>query len=194
MTDRHQLEPEQTTTPAHFRDLTPEDQKRAKRHFDHEEQFGHGLYEPREDAWQVYAGNGRLTAQAILHYGVTPFMAAQGQSAGCGLTRAQVEQLAEQHPEQELIWSTHVWRRPTLDEMDRLKRTDEGYYWHAKMGGLVLIRQGDAITNPARQEIKGEDGKRYVRKGIPYRAARKPERNAPCPCGTGRKFKHCCGR
>src|SRR5580704_14797800 len=26
------------------------------------------------------------------------------------------------------------------------------------------------------------------------RAAMKPGRNEPCPCGTGRKFKHCCGQ
>jgi hypothetical protein len=28
----------------------------------------------------------------------------------------------------------------------------------------------------------------------PYRAAPKVGRNAPCPCGSGRKFKKCCGR
>ena len=27
----------------------------------------------------------------------------------------------------------------------------------------------------------------------PYRAARKVGRNEPCPCGSGRKFKKCCG-
>ncbi|MGI6100528.1 MAG: SEC-C metal-binding domain-containing protein, partial [Kiritimatiellia bacterium] len=25
------------------------------------------------------------------------------------------------------------------------------------------------------------------------RATSSPGRNAPCPCGSGRKFKHCCG-
>jgi uncharacterized protein len=32
--------------------------------------------------------------------------------------------------------------------------------------------------------------------GAPTRAAagRPPGRNAPCPCGSGRKFKNCCGR
>jgi uncharacterized protein len=27
----------------------------------------------------------------------------------------------------------------------------------------------------------------------PLRRADVPERNAPCPCGSGRKFKKCCG-
>jgi preprotein translocase subunit SecA len=28
----------------------------------------------------------------------------------------------------------------------------------------------------------------------PARAAAKVGRNDPCPCGSGRKFKNCCGR
>jgi hypothetical protein len=28
---------------------------------------------------------------------------------------------------------------------------------------------------------------------VPLRRADAPERNAPCPCGSGRKFKKCCG-
>ena len=30
-------------------------------------------------------------------------------------------------------------------------------------------------------------------KGAPIRAAPKPERNAPCPCGSGTKYKRCHG-
>ena len=28
----------------------------------------------------------------------------------------------------------------------------------------------------------------------PYIAEKKPKRNEPCPCGSGKKYKHCCGR
>jgi len=28
----------------------------------------------------------------------------------------------------------------------------------------------------------------------PYVAAKKPKRNDPCPCGSGKKYKHCCGK
>ena len=28
---------------------------------------------------------------------------------------------------------------------------------------------------------------------LPPRTGRSPARNAPCPCGSGRKYKHCCG-
>ncbi|NUQ01453.1 MAG: SEC-C domain-containing protein, partial [Armatimonadetes bacterium] len=29
---------------------------------------------------------------------------------------------------------------------------------------------------------------------LPQQARTAPGRNDPCPCGSGRKYKHCCGR
>lgn len=29
---------------------------------------------------------------------------------------------------------------------------------------------------------------------LPFKAPKLPGRNAPCPCGSGRKYKSCCGR
>lgn len=34
----------------------------------------------------------------------------------------------------------------------------------------------------------------YVDGETALRPAKKPGRNDPCPCGSGRKFKQCCGR
>jgi preprotein translocase subunit SecA len=28
----------------------------------------------------------------------------------------------------------------------------------------------------------------------PIRAQKTPGRNDPCPCGSGKKYKHCCGQ
>jgi SWIM/SEC-C metal-binding protein len=28
---------------------------------------------------------------------------------------------------------------------------------------------------------------------VPIRVSPKPRRNDPCPCGSGKKYKHCCG-
>lgn len=39
-------------------------------------------------------------------------------------------------------------------------------------------------------EIKRKDA--AERRLIPVRAVAGPARNAPCPCGSGRKFKRCC--
>ena len=33
-----------------------------------------------------------------------------------------------------------------------------------------------------------------VEKAKPVRAGPKVGRNDPCPCGSGKKYKHCCGR
>jgi len=29
---------------------------------------------------------------------------------------------------------------------------------------------------------------------MPFIAEKKPGRNDPCPCGSGKKYKNCCGR
>lgn len=34
----------------------------------------------------------------------------------------------------------------------------------------------------------------YVDGETALQPVKKPGRNAPCPCGSGKKFKHCCGR
>ena len=39
------------------------------------------------------------------------------------------------------------------------------------------------------QENRGEDAS-----GTQVRSGRKVGRNEPCPCGSGKKYKHCCGR
>jgi uncharacterized protein len=30
--------------------------------------------------------------------------------------------------------------------------------------------------------------------GQPFKSAPRPGRNDPCPCGSGRKYKQCCGK
>ncbi len=36
-------------------------------------------------------------------------------------------------------------------------------------------------------EVKNESAK-------PNTGTKKPKRNEPCPCGSGKKYKHCCGK
>ena len=45
-------------------------------------------------------------------------------------------------------------------------------------------------TNAAANAAKAAGGKNRT----PVRAAKKPGRNDPCPCGSGKKYKKCCGR
>ena len=39
-----------------------------------------------------------------------------------------------------------------------------------------------------------EEDQDLFKKKEPYRAKKKPGRNDPCPCGSGQKYKNCCGR
>ena len=39
-----------------------------------------------------------------------------------------------------------------------------------------------------------DDERRLIEPEQPYRAPAKVGRNEPCPCGSGKKFKKCCGR
>ena len=50
-----------------------------------------------------------------------------------------------------------------------------------------------------RSEFKRIDGNWYYTRTLrtgpaPVKAAPKVGRNDPCPCGSGKKFKHCCGK
>ena len=58
---------------------------------------------------------------------------------------------------------------------------------------------GEVMTHRERSEFRFEDGKwLYVEgqmaSGPPIRKEPKIGRNEPCPCGSGKKYKKCCGR
>lgn len=68
--------------------------------------------------------------------------------------------------------------------------------------GMDIITLGDfAISNyegktnmtfrvPSVQKIDFVDG---IRQGNQIITGKLPSRNSPCPCGSGKKYKHCCG-
>ena len=49
-------------------------------------------------------------------------------------------------------------------------------------------------SRPENIDTNSRDGKRRNEKAQPVRVEAKVERNAPCPCGSGKKFKKCHGR
>lgn len=57
--------------------------------------------------------------------------------------------------------------------------------------------EGDERAHHERSEFKKRDGQWYFLDGklvqTPVRVAEKAGRNDPCPCGSGKKFKKCCG-
>ena len=55
--------------------------------------------------------------------------------------------------------------------------------------------EGSMFLERYPEEITIEGGKVFYSKDEPYvRASKKIGRNDPCPCGSGKKFKKCCGR
>jgi preprotein translocase subunit SecA len=53
----------------------------------------------------------------------------------------------------------------------------------------------NAVTNEdeiVQADFEEDDNPEPTRK--PIRAEKKPKRNEPCPCGSGKKYKHCCGK
>ena len=53
------------------------------------------------------------------------------------------------------------------------------------------------VKNSARkpvQEKKAAPAPQHIVKKEPVKVGKKVGRNDPCPCGSGKKYKHCCGR
>ncbi len=63
-----------------------------------------------------------------------------------------------------------------LEELERMRQELE-------------IDESELIEN-----ISQEDENINEAKNKPYVAEKKPKRNEPCPCGSGKKYKHCCGK
>ena len=85
-----------------------------------------------------------------------------------------------------------------IDEMEEDTQVNLGFdpeklYWHmveAKADWLYELPQWDTLlTEERRKELyKDQKNSGTVRK------EKKVGRNDPCPCGSGKKYKKCCGR
>ena len=72
-------------------------------------------------------------------------------------------------------------RHPPIDDV--AKATS----WWARFGKPASARRAEALV--ALAEAGDVDDGRVE----PYRAPVKVGRNEPCPCGSGKKYKKCCG-
>ena len=84
-----------------------------------------------------------------------------------------------------------VWERLDVLQIeaggpdDRAGRVGFAAYYRDATGAQGCLRELSRF-------VRVEGRWRYL-DGVPL-AAPKPGRNAPCPCGSGRKYKQCCGR
>ncbi len=59
----------------------------------------------------------------------------------------------------------------------------------------VVLRTNEEVKREQQAKITGTSGgSDGSEKRQPVRKAKKPGRNDPCPCGSGKKYKHCCGK
>ncbi len=111
------------------------------------------------------------------------------------------------------LWMEH------LDEMEHIKREIglRAYGQHDPVveytmvagelcDGMIDAIKRDTVkyilfARPRVQEIKREQVAKPLDTGSdgslgkqPQRAKKEPGRNDPCPCGSGKKYKHCCGK
>ncbi|MFH1731549.1 MAG: preprotein translocase subunit SecA [Planctomycetota bacterium] len=68
---------------------------------------------------------------------------------------------------------------------------DLGIEVHEEDGGVQMLH-GSMSAYKRQQEQAIADSRRPEGGPRPIRAEREPSRNAPCPCGSGKKYKHCC--
>ena len=65
----------------------------------------------------------------------------------------------------------------------------------ADQHGQIVLSPAESREYMQIQTKKADAMSRMMRKGAePVRSPAKVGRNEPCPCGSGRKFKKCCGR
>ena len=86
-----------------------------------------------------------------------------------------------------------AFRRESFDMFDEMTAAiQEG----TVVGILtVQLRTNQEVKREQQVKITGTSGGTDgSEKRQPVRKAKKPGRNDPCPCGSGKKYKHCCGK
>jgi hypothetical protein len=63
----------------------------------------------------------------------------------------------------------------------------------ARAGDAGPLRGWEDFAAIVLEGGRSSEGECGVNKAEPIQAAPKTGRNDPCPCGSGRKFKKCCG-
>jgi len=77
------------------------------------------------------------------------------------------------------------------DMIDRIKEETLGILYRIQIAEPQKI---DDYRRPKQQQLSFSGGGESEPKKPSKRAAKKIGRNAPCPCGSGKKYKKCCGK
>jgi preprotein translocase subunit SecA len=75
----------------------------------------------------------------------------------------------------------------------REKKGNEKMAKHNESGGDRFQKKLDR-EKEYKKQLPGEDEEPLPPPVEPIHSAEKPGRNEPCPCGSGKKYKQCCGK
>lgn len=110
---------------------------------------------------------------------------------GISLTPEAWKPLLDTHPE----WFETLSLYGTWEGFERLQQLDLSLAEHHRRAGALastvqqIYQDGIARRTERRQRSRNEE----VQHRQPFRKEAKIGRNAPCPCGSGRKYKQCHG-
>ena len=60
--------------------------------------------------------------------------------------------------------------------------------------GVERFRDRAKKAKDHQEQLPGEDDEALPPPVEPLQATEKPKRNDPCSCGSGKKYKQCCGK
>ena len=131
----------------------------------------------------AWFGTGALHTERATHLGRRAL--AQLLAGRTGAARALLERTLVEYPEDPN--ALHGLARLALatGELDRAE---------SLVGRAIAVHSGVADFHRTRDEIRDARAGRPVAPSVPPPAAPPPGRLAPCPCGSGLRFKACCGR
>ena len=122
----------------------------------------------------------------------------------CAYTRGDVSYILETiHPEKRGEHTESSIRKWSSESewlgLDLLSAEEKGDDGHVEFTAHYRNEDGEPVTHHERSHFIRLDSRWYFYDGVPVEARPvvrenpKVGRNDPCPCGSGRKFKKCCG-
>ncbi|HHT9109917.1 MAG TPA: preprotein translocase subunit SecA [Candidatus Brocadiaceae bacterium] len=85
-----------------------------------------------------------------------------------------------------------VFKLQPIKESERKEVFHPDHYVHQEVSGLVTIHESPAAVSAQTTNVNTEE--QAEKKPEPIKVGIKVGRNQPCICGSGKKFKQCCGR
>jgi preprotein translocase subunit SecA len=93
----------------------------------------------------------------------------------------------------ETMWSSVA--NLVTDLIFKMEQLDEGFVGSTWVETEARHDEAPAASDIARQQQAAIDGSQTQQKMEPIRnRTEKVGRNQPCPCGSGKKYKQCCGK